>query len=73
MMVTMAAERPRLDLQQRNDLVQKAATFVYGIAAHHDDEGLTRYQAPVCLAAYMVVDQGSYTAYPWASQPTIWR
>jgi hypothetical protein len=46
--VTVTAQHLKLDWVQRNELVQKAARFVYGIAAVGPEEQLARWRAPVC-------------------------
>src|ERR1700753_1186195 len=47
--VTVTAEHLKLTWTQRNELVQKATTFVYGIATVDDYYGYpARWTAPVC-------------------------
>jgi len=46
--VEVTARRRKLDWVQRNELVQEAATFVYGIAAAGPEDQLARWGAPVC-------------------------
>ncbi|HEV2703066.1 MAG TPA: hypothetical protein VGV09_15665 [Steroidobacteraceae bacterium] len=46
--VTVTAQHSRLSWAQRNELVQKAATFVFGITALENGAILPRWHTPVC-------------------------
>ncbi len=46
--VTVTAQRLNLNWGQRNALVQQVASFVYGITALENEEGLARWNTPIC-------------------------
>lgn len=59
--VTVTAQHLKLDWAQRNELVQKAITFVYGVAAVGPADKLPRWRAPVCpYLKGLVPEEGQY-------------
>ena len=46
--VTVTAQRLNLNWGQRNALVQQVASFVYGITQLENEEGLARWNTPIC-------------------------
>jgi hypothetical protein len=63
--VTVTAQHSKLDWAQRNELVQKATTFVYGIAAVNNyREYPARWFAPVCpLVTGLAREQGEFVLW----------
>ena len=59
--VTVTAQRHQMDWVQRNALVQKAATYVYGIVAAGQADPLARWRAPICpYLNGLLPSQGDY-------------
>jgi hypothetical protein len=63
--VTVTAQHPRLDGQQRNDLVQQAATYVQGISAlENESDGpgsVPRWRSPLCPGVTgLIREQGEF-------------
>jgi hypothetical protein len=57
--VTVTAQHLTLDWGQRNALVQRAATFVYGIQGLENDSGVPRWQTPLCPLVWGLPPQQS--------------
>jgi hypothetical protein len=59
--VTVTAQRLNLNWAERNALVQKAATFVYGIQDLEHYSGVPRWKSPVCpLVSGLPRQQGEF-------------
>src|ERR1700722_5811555 len=59
--VTVTAQRLNLNWVERNALVQKAATFVYGIQALENFSGVPRWKSPLCpLVSGLPQQQGEF-------------